>query len=268
MKKEGLGPSSEVPDTARHRALSAASRVRMLGLVRRADGGMTAAEVVEATGLHPSTVRAHLDQLAKSGLLTRHRRGDGSPGRPAWRYQATTGPAGEDASRPDASRPYRDLAAALIGHLARDAEDPHAAGVRAGRDWGRALAAAVTAPPGSAPTVASATRLAPVDGLVQVLDQIGFTPHIAERPEPGTATVHLRSCPFLDLALANPDVVCGVHHGVIGGALGALGALAVDTDLEPFAIPGACVARVRTRSAAAPDPVGPPHGPGRERRAR
>src|SRR5688572_25125153 len=88
MKREGLGPSSEVPDTTRHRALSAVSRVRMLDLVRRADDGLTAAQVVEATGLHPSTVRAHLDQLAESGLLTRRRRSDGSPGRPAWHYQA------------------------------------------------------------------------------------------------------------------------------------------------------------------------------------
>ena len=86
-----LGPraSDETPDTARHRALSAASRVRILELVRHASDGMTAARVTEQTGLHPSTVRAHLEQLAESGLLSRHRQGDGSPGRPAWRYRAT-----------------------------------------------------------------------------------------------------------------------------------------------------------------------------------
>ncbi|MER7008059.1 helix-turn-helix domain-containing protein [Dactylosporangium sp. NPDC000555] len=240
MTTVGRGPSSEVPDTARHRALSAVSRVRMLDLVRRAGEGMTAAEVVDATGLHPSTVRAHLDQLVESGLLTRHRRGDGSPGRPAWRYQAAAQPGTGEAQSPSA-RPYRDLAAALIGHLARDADDPHAAGVRAGRDWGRALAAPLT--PARAEDVA---RTAPVDGLVRVLDGLGFTPEVVDRPAPGSAVVHLRSCPFLDLALANPDVVCGVHHGVIGGALGALGASGVDTELQPFAVPGACVIRVHT----------------------
>jgi predicted ArsR family transcriptional regulator len=241
MTREGLGPSGEVVDTARHRALSAASRVRMLELVRRADGGLTAAQVVEATGLHPSTVRAHLDQLTESGLLTRHRRGDGSPGRPAWQYQAAPRPDGSDGQSPVGDRPYRELAAALIEHLARDADDPHTAGVRAGRGWGRALAA---------PLAGSSTRTAPVDGLVGVLDQLGFTPHVVERPDPGSAVVHLRSCPFLELALANPDVVCGVHEGVIGGALGALGASAADTDLQPFAAPGACVVRVRTGTAS------------------
>jgi predicted ArsR family transcriptional regulator len=234
------GPSSEVPDTSRHRALAAASRVRMLMLVRQSEGGMTAAQVADATGLHPSTVRAHLEQLAESGLLTRHRQSDGSPGRPAWRYEAVSRPDGDAETRTDAiaDRPYRDLAAALIGHLARAEDDPHAAGVRAGRDWGRALAAPLA-------------RTAPVDGLVRVLDRLGFTPQVVDREDSDSAVVHLRTCPFLDLAEASPDVVCGVHLGVIGGALGALGASAATTDLEPFAVPGACVVRVHARNAAA-----------------
>lgn len=76
--------------------------------------------------------------------------------------------------------------------------------MRAGRDWGRALAP----PP---------RRTAPVDGLVQVLDGLGFTPAVVHRDN-DSAVLHLRSCPFLELAEASPDVVCGVHLGVIGGA--------------------------------------------------
>ena len=219
-------------DTTRHRALSAASRVRMLDLLRRAGSGLTAAEVVEATGLHPSTVRAHLDQLADSGLATRTRAADGTPGRPAWRYRAT------DLDRAAPPSPYQDLAAALIGQLTREEDDPHLAGVRAGRDWGRRLAASL------ASATSSARNTPPMDGLVEILDRLGFTPHVVDPPEPGAAEVHLRSCPFLDLALAHPDVVCGVHLGVINGALASLGAPATQTDLQPFAVPGACVVRV------------------------
>jgi predicted ArsR family transcriptional regulator len=87
-----------------------------------------------------------------------------------------------------------------------------------------------------------------VDGLIRVLDQLGFSPQIVRRPTPGGAVVALRSCPFLDVALANPDVVCGVHEGVIGGALGVLGAQAAAVELEPFAAPGACLVRVHTRA--------------------
>jgi len=229
VSTKAIGPTGEVPDTSRHRALSAVSRVRMLTLVREAADGMTAAEVVDATGLHPSTVRAHLDQLTESGLLTRERHGDGTPGRPAWRYRAA--PGADTATGTGVDIAYRALAAALVAHLARDADDPHAAGVRAGRDWGRALAAPLG-------------RTAPVDGLLRVLDGLGFSPRVTRRPEPGSAVMHLTTCPFLELAQASPDVVCGVHLGVIGGALGALGAGAADTDLQPFAAPGACVVHV------------------------
>jgi predicted ArsR family transcriptional regulator len=216
----------------------------MLDLVRRAESGMTVADVVAETGLHPNTVRAHLEQLVDSGLVTRHRRSDGAPGRPAWHYHAGERPAGELGSGSRAYRPYRELAGALVEQLARDTDDPHAAGARAGRGWGRLLAASL---PRSGPHGHSNT---PVDGLIQVLDGLGFSPHVAERPAVDAATIHLRSCPFLDLALANPDVMCGVHLGVIGGALGALGAAAAEADLEPFAVPGACVVRVRARRSA------------------
>jgi predicted ArsR family transcriptional regulator len=224
----------------------------MLDLVRRSAGGTTAAQVAEATGLHSSTVRAHLDQLVTSGLLARDRHGEGTPGRPAWRYHAT----GADLPTSAADSPYRDLAGALIAHLTREADDPYTAGVRAGRDWGRALAVTQAADRPGPPR-----RPAPLDGLVAVLDRLGFAPRIAERPAPDAAVLALRSCPFLDLALAHPDVVCGVHQGVIGGALGAFGASTADTTLEPFAVPGACLVRVRAASSARRGGSGDEAGP-------
>lgn len=236
MNKPAPGPSSEVPDTTRHRALSAASRVRILDLIRRAEDGLTAPQVVEVTGLHSSTVRAHLEQLTESGLLARDRRSDGTPGRPAWRYHTSSA---EPAPRHRADAPLRGLAGALVAHLARDAEDPHAAGVRAGRDWGRSLAAPHTA-------ARSRKQPTPADGVVRVLDQLGFSPRVDPQPSRHGVHIALRSCPFLDLALAHPDVVCGLHEGLIGGVLGAFGGSAADAGLEPFALPGACLVRVRT----------------------
>jgi predicted ArsR family transcriptional regulator len=246
------GPTGDVPDTARHRALSAVSRVRMLDLLRRGDG-LTAAEVAEATGLHPSTVRAHLEQLAASGLATRERTGDGTPGRPAWRYRAAA-----PAAAPVPS-PYRELAAALIGYLAHDEDDPHASGIRAGRAWGRSLAASLS-------SARRPDQEGPVDGMVRVLDRLGFTPRVVDRPGPASAEIHLRSCPFLDLAVTNPDVVCGVHQGVIGGALNALGAPAAQADLEPFAMPGACVVKVRAAQRRTTSNARPRTRPDGERR--
>ncbi|MBX6388323.1 MAG: helix-turn-helix domain-containing protein, partial [Frankia sp.] len=78
MEGLGRGPSDPLDDAVRHRALAAASRVRILALVRRAGDGLTAADVAEATGLHANTVRAHLDQLVDARMLIRRRRPDGS----------------------------------------------------------------------------------------------------------------------------------------------------------------------------------------------
>jgi predicted ArsR family transcriptional regulator len=227
-------PAADAADTARHRALSARSRVRMLHLVRQSAAGLTAAEVAAATGLHASTVRAHLEQLAESGLLTRTRHSGGGPGRPAWRYRAVAGP-------PDpGDSPHRQLAAALISHLARTDDDPHAAGICAGRDWGRTLAGPLRPAP-------------PVDGMLRVLDRLGFTPRVVERNRDEATVVHLTSCPFLSLAQAHPDVVCGVHQGVIGGALGAFGGSTAGAVLEPFAAPGMCVLRLPAPGDAGAD---------------
>jgi predicted ArsR family transcriptional regulator len=231
MDTPARGPASEESDTARHRALSAASRVRMLALVRRSPGGMTAADLAAGTGLHPGTVRAHLHQLTSSGLVTRQRDPDGTPGRPAWRYHAAGKPgAGND-------RPYRDLAAALISQLAQDEPDPHGSGVRAGRGWGRALAGALG-------------RVAPLDGLLHILRRLGFDPKLVSAAGAGPAVVLLRSCPYLELAETSPDVVCGVHLGLISGALGALGGRAAATELKPFGAPDGCVIHVHAQGGA------------------
>lgn len=228
-------------DTPRHRALSSVSRAGILALIRSTADGLTAAELARLSGLHPSTVRAHLDQLVEAALVAREPLRQGAPGRPAWRYRAIA------AAEPTDTL-YRDLAAALVDHVARAEENPAAAGEQAGRDWGRRLAQGQGAATGARRRNGGIARAkpAPIDGLVGVLDQLGFTPKVVSRDDDTTGVVHLRTCPFMDLVAANPDVVCGLHLGVIRGALGGLGASTAGTDLEPFAAEGACVVRIST----------------------
>lgn len=184
----------------------------MLHLVRSHDGGLTAAEVAARTGLHLSTARDHLERLASAGLVVRRPcRQAGRPGRPAWRYHA--------AAADPAPAPYRDLAAALLAQLGATP----AAAERAGREWGRRLAAETPAGTGAG-------------ALRQVLDRLGFAP-VAH----GGAELHLRSCPFLALVADHPDAMCGLHRGVVLGVLGGRDAAA---DLVPFGAPDACVVRL------------------------
>ena len=52
--------------------------------------------------------------------------------------------------------------------------------------------------------------------------------------------VLLRSCPLLESARENQDVICSVHLGLVRGARRTLGASDADPSLEPFAQRGAC----------------------------
>jgi predicted ArsR family transcriptional regulator len=65
---------------------------------------------------------------------------------------------------------------------------------------------------------------------------VGFCPEADER----ATTARLTRCPLLETAKEYPDVVCGVHLGIVRGALEEYGADDTHTDLEPFSEPGAC----------------------------
>lgn len=237
MKTIRPGPAGETIDTPRYRALGSASRVALLRLVRSADEGMTGAEVVARTGLHPSTVRVHLERLVEAGLLVKARTaGGGVPGRPAWRYRA--------AAPEPAPAPYRMLAAALLDHLATTGGGTTAA-VEAGQAWGRRLATTTD------------RAVGPVEATVDVLDELGFDPRRSDHRDGaegadgagGQVEVHLHTCPFLELVGQHPDVMCALHAGLVRGVLRASGAPEADVTMEPFAAPTACVVRLRIDEA-------------------
>lgn len=209
----------------------------ILRLIRAADAGLTGAEVVERTALHPSTVRAHLERLVEAGLLVKARASGGAPGRPAWRYRSAA---------PDpAPAPYRALAGAFLDHLAGTGGGATAT-VAAGQAWGRRLAS-------------TASSGEPVAAAMEVLTQLGFDPHTAHQPDDAQPSgdavveVHLRACPFLDLVGRHPDIMCGLHAGMISGVLHAAGAPDGHAVLEPFAAPNACVVRLDVANRRVPD---------------
>ncbi len=180
----------------------------------------TLGALVEASGLHPNTVREHLDGLLEQGRVRRFRQEPSGRGRPPWLYEATEG---------SENREYAGLAAALAATIARTSPDPVEAAVTAGEEWGRDLVRGrdrATTPDG------------PREEVVGLLDEVGFDPdRTPERPE----LVRLRRCPLLEAAHRHRDVVCGVHVGMVRGALAELGGDPAGTALEPFAQPGACL---------------------------
>jgi predicted ArsR family transcriptional regulator len=111
---------------------------------------------------------------------------------------------------------------------------------RSGATAAAASAVTVDAAKGSvpratiSPSAASARR-----EVVILLEELGLAPG----PDARAGVVKLRRCPLLEAAHQYPEVVCGVHLGVVRGALDELGTdpdRVERTTLQPFAEPGAC----------------------------
>lgn len=205
----------------------AASRLRVLELLRGAADGCGVQQLADVTGLHPNTVRFHLERLEDDGLVSRQLSSGRGPGRPPLLYIANPLPDAEQDRRN-----YEPLAGVLAQLVARSITDPIGAAVEAGRSWGVGLAGEASAP-NDAP--------AAVGELVAVLDGLGFAPE-APATDGSTMVLH-RHCPFLEVARAHQDIVCSAHMGLIQGILAGWDASSIGVDrLIPFATPAGCEA--------------------------
>lgn len=214
---------------ASHRLLAGATRARLLEVLRASGSAMGVVELADAVGLHPNSVREQLGPLVDAGLVERSAALPVGRGRPGLRYRAR--PAAEE------DAPYRALARVLVDQLGRT-PDPAAASVAAGERWGRSLVSA---------TGQAATERQAVDRLVTLLGAAGFEPESPDRP---SDPIRLRRCPFDPLAREQGAVVCGIHLGLMRGALDELGAPLDAVDLRPYVEPGLCLAQLGPRSHA------------------
>jgi len=191
----------------------------------------TLAGLAAITGLHANTLREHLAALVQGGLVRRQRGHSSGRGRPAWLYKCTRAGQGQEGSE------YAGLAATLAAVIHRTSDSPREEAIRAGTEWGRALARGRA---GSSLSGDPAARRQ----VVELLEDMGFAPETDD----GQTVVSLTRCPLLEAAHRYPYVVCGVHLGIVRGALEEYGADPAGSDLFPFSEPGACrldLARVR-----------------------
>lgn len=233
-----------------HEVLASTSRAAVLEVLRERPDGVGVEDVAAAVGLHPNTVRAHLDVLVDGGYAARRTLPPSGPGRPRVVYEATAAP--DDGSN------YRLLAEVLTRYLAETSDRPAVDAVRAGRGWAGPRGPVEVAAddfhrvPSGASTAGSTAEEA-IAEVVRLLADSGFMPEVsADRTH-----IDLHHCPFRELAVEHPDVVCGAHLGMLQGALEAMSAPIEATRLLPLVEPDLCVATLAPRaptgsSAAAP----------------
>ena len=165
---------------------------------------MSTAEIAQSLDLHVNTVRPHLERMREIGLLDVESFASGGVGRPQNRYQLS-----QEAPSLGLEPPAYPLAAQLL------------LGVAAAAGAGAEEAIEVGRVQGEADFTRYGADLGCLSGLVQRLAALGFDPAVvaAER----STTVAFTRCPFHDLALVNPALVCALHRGLVEGFVQAAG---------------------------------------------
>jgi predicted ArsR family transcriptional regulator len=208
------------------RALSDDHRVAIVGELRGSPEGLDVRELAGRLGLHENTVRWHLGILEDAGFIDAAPAPNGKPGRPRILYRLRPG------ARAVRDRDEHRLLAAVLTGMAAALPDGEERVAEAGRVWGRFLVRR----PSPLERVSNEEAVAEVSRL---LDEEGFA------AEPHGTEIHMRRCPFHDLAGTNPEIVCGVHRGLMTGALEELGSDLEVEGLDVFVKPDLCVARLR-----------------------
>ncbi|MGV0627372.1 helix-turn-helix transcriptional regulator [Mycolicibacter minnesotensis] len=219
-------------DIAKTPAPPGGRRLDVLRLVQAADEPLSIIQIADELGVHPNTVRFHLDTLVEEGRVELAEPDYKGRGRPALMFRAV-----RQMDR-GGTRRFRLLAEILTMGLAAD-QDPSAKALAAGRAWGQRLRPLHDP---EEPFDAEEST----DHLVEMLDELGFESEHLPADIAGETQLGLRHCPFLELAETSGDVICPIHLGLMQGALEAWEAPLVVERLDPFAQPDLCVAHLKS----------------------
>jgi len=170
----------------------------------RSPSPLATAQIAETLNLHPNTVRPHLERMRDVGLLQVTIDAQGNVGRPQHRYSLAP-----DAPALGFEPPAFPVLARMLLQLASAAGLSSAEAVEAARDQGAADAS-------------RQDRQGPCEvALNEELSSLGFDPEAVV--EPDRVTIAFTRCPFRELAEDNPDLVCGLHQGLVEGFVDARG---------------------------------------------
>ncbi|MEO7060578.1 MAG: ArsR family transcriptional regulator [Lapillicoccus sp.] len=222
-----MSPRPVSPSAGVHAALASPTRRQLLTLLQAADDPRDVHDLGQAVGLHPSTVRFHLETLRHAGLVSRQRHPHSGIGRPRTAYAA--------AARAREGEGYEVLAQLFAANLSETSKHGAARAESIGARWAEQLI------PARVEAGAGATMDEAAEQVSGLLGQLGFAPKM--RAVGQIRQMALHACPFRAVAREHPEVVCAVHLGLLRGSLERLGASAT-TRLLPFVEPELCMVEV------------------------
>lgn len=206
----------------RHKLLGDARRLVIVEALE--EGPRQIPELARLLGVHPTTVRGHLEKLLAAGLLEEESGVAAGRGRPPKRYRLRQPLVGGDPE-------VRLLVGGLVCLLRnaygqRSSATAEEEGVRRGRELGRCV---------RHPSMEQAVR-----EVVDTLKRLSFAPG-SPTLRNGVVSVDVRNCPFT-VDPRDPDgaVVCAFHRGFVQGLAEMASGDEVGVGLLPFIAPGVC----------------------------
>ena len=213
----------------RHRLLSDARRLAIVEALE--EGPREIPELSRLLGVHPTTVRSHLDKLLAAGVLEEERGIPAGRGRPSKRYRLREPLLPGDPE-------LRLFVGSLVALLRRAYGDQAVTaaeeeGARRGQQFGRGF------------RHPSPERTA--QEVVALLARLSFAPAPPVCHD-GGFSVDIRHCPF-EIDPRDPDeaVICAFHEGMVRGVAEVASGSAVAVRLVPFVEPDFCRIEVTHR---------------------
>jgi predicted ArsR family transcriptional regulator len=186
------------------KALGENTRYAIYLELARSPRPLATAEIAATLDLHANTVRPHLERMREVGLLDQRIDNNGGVGRPQHLYSLAP-----DAPSLGLEPPAMPALARMLLSVAAEAGLDGNDATAAGRDQGARDAEGY--PPDS-PCI---------EALMTQLEYLGFDPEATGGAD--GVTIAFTHCPFRELAEANPDLVCGLHRGMVEGFVDSLG---------------------------------------------
>ncbi len=180
----------------------------------RSSRPLATADIAETLNLHPNTVRPHLERMREVGVLDVEIAGRGDVGRPQHRYSVAAN-APSLGLEPPTMPVLARMVLAMAHRLGASADDAESVG----RDEGKVRAAPFERAPST------------LEALVSDLDRLGFDPVVTDDADgDDAAVVAFANCPFAELARERPELVCGLHRGLVAGFVAEMG----DAEVREF----------------------------------
>lgn len=196
----------DVPRLDVLKALGDDTRYAIYRELARSPRPLTTAEVAERLGLHPNTVRPHLDRMRDVGLLDVDVDGRGEVGRPQHRYAPSA-----DAPSLGFEPPAAPMLASMLLRLAERSAVAASDAELVARGEGAARAQRFQRVPSS------------LEALVGDHEQLGFDPVVSDGPDEDTAVIAFANCPFRAQAEQHTELICSMHRGLVTGFVDQLG---------------------------------------------